>query len=270
VTWILLTNDDGIAAPALIPMARTLGEVAEIRVVAPAEERSWVGKAITRYEPVLVEPVTRSGIRMHSCSGFPADCVQVAIGTMYGEPPALVVSGINLGYNHGTAYIQSSGTVGAALEAGLLGVDGLALSTGVAGDFGRWRRWALSDDSAPMWERLAAVTADLASGMLRAGRRGLTLSVNLPDDASIDTERRLTTVADTGYDALFREEAPGVYVHDYRGGLQNRSAVRGTDVDAAADGVVSITPIRSLSADALPPDLGPLLGIVGSVAGGPP
>lgn len=267
MTWILLTNDDGVDAPALVPMARELGALAPVRVVAPREERSWVGKAITRHEPVLVETVTRGGIEMHSCSGFPADCVQVAIGTMFGEPPALVVSGINLGYNHGTAYIQSSGTVGAALEAGLLGVDGLALSTGVDGDFHRWREWALSAESAPMWGRLAAVTADLASGMLRAGHQGVTLSVNLPDHAGADTERRLTTVADTGYDALFREQAPGVYVHDYRGGLQNRSAVAGTDVDAAADGVISITPVRSISATGLPPAMGPLLGLSGPGGG---
>ena len=259
MTWILLTNDDGIDARSLPPLARALGELAETRVVVPDVERSWIGKAITRYDPVTITPTTVDGVAMHSCSGYPADCVQLGVNTMFDEPPALVVSGINLGYNHGSAYLQSSGTVGAALEATLSGVDGLALSTGVDGNFHEWREWALSDDSLPMWERLAAIAVELADGMLAAGRQDITLSVNLPDDADRTTERRLTTVADTGYDRLFRREDEHTYVHDYRGGLHHRSVVEGTDIAAAADGVIAITPVRTVSGIDLPAALSPLL-----------
>ncbi|MCB2224897.1 MAG: 5'/3'-nucleotidase SurE [Actinobacteria bacterium] len=252
MTWILVTNDDGIDSPALVPLARALQALAPVRVVAPHTERSWIGKAITRYDPVRVEVADHGGIEIHVCSGYPADCVQLGVNTLFDTPPALVVSGINLGYNHGTAYAQSSGTVGAVLEAGLAGVDGLALSTGTGRDFFAWRTRALSAESLPMWERLAAVGADLAATMLEAGPQGATVSVNMPDDADLHTERRLTRVADTGYDRMFREDAPGTYVHDFRGGLHHLSPMDGTDVAAAADGVVAVTPVRPVAAGVLP------------------
>ena len=259
MTWILVTNDDGVDAKALVPLSRALGELAPVRVVAPHIERSWVGKAITRFEPVKVTTIEMDGVEVHSCTGYPADCVQLGVNTLFDTPPALVVSGINLGHNHGSAYLQSSGTVGASLEACLAGVDGLAVSAGVEGDFHTWREWALSDDSLPMWERLAAITADLVSTMLEAGPQGIALSVNYPDDADLETERRLTTVAETGYDSLFREESPGTYTHAYRGGLRHLAALEGTDIAAARDGVVAITPVRTVTGIDLPEALTPLL-----------
>jgi 5'-nucleotidase len=264
MTWILITNDDGIDAQALVPMARAMGEVAPVRVVVPDTERSWVGKAITRYAEVGVEAVMKEGIEMHSCTGFPADCVQLGVTQLFDGPPSLVVSGINLGYNHGLAYIQSSGTVGAALEAHLLGVDAMAMSAGSDGDFATWRAWALGDESRPMWERLAAVAANLAAGMLEAGPTGAVVSVNLPDTADVGTARRFTTVAETGYDGLFREKAPGRYAHEYRGTLAHRASLEGTDIAAAADGLVSITPVRGIGTAIAPAALLARLGVEGA------
>jgi len=265
MTWILVTNDDGIDAAALPPLARAIGEVAPIRVVVPDTERSWIGKAITRDDPIRVESVTRDGIEMFATSGYPADCVQVAINVMFDTPPSLVVSGINLGFNHGTAYLQSSGTVGAVLEAYIGGIDGLALSTGTpngyGGNFRDWRNWALSKDSASMWERLAAISAEMAAGMLQGGHMGVTVNVNFPQDADLTTERRLTTVADTGYGQLFREESPGVYVHDYRGLLHHRSVPDGTDVATVNGGVISVAAVRSISETYMPAPLPSLLGV---------
>jgi len=259
VTWILVTNDDGIDARALVPLARALSEVALVRVVAPDGERSWIGKAITRYQPLHVATVDRDGFEMHSCTGTPADCVQLGVNTMFDEPPSLVVSGINLGYNHGTAYLHTSGTVGAILESHIAGVDGLALSAGGEGDFRTWMKWASSMDSMPMWERLAGIGADLASKMLDAGRLGVAISANLPDDSDLQTERRLTTVAETGYDRLFREEAPGTYVHDYRGGLDHRAPLDGTDIGTVAEGIITVTPVRTIATGGFPDALTPLL-----------
>jgi len=268
MTWILVTNDDGIDARALVPLARAVGEVTPVRVVVPDTERSWIGKAITRNDPIRVEQVTRGGIEMFATSGYPADCVQVAVNAMFDTPPSLVVSGINLGFNHGTAYLQSSGTVGAVLEAYMGGIDGLALSTGTpegyAANFSEWRSWALSEDSLPTWERLAAISAEMAAAMVEAGTMGVTVNVNFPQEADLNTERRLTTVADTGYGRLFREESPGVYVHDYRGALHHRSAPEGTDVDAVARGLVSVTAVRSISEADMPESLPHLLGVAGA------
>ena len=143
MTWVLITNDDGADARSLVPLARQIGATVPVRVVVPHMERSWVGKAITRYENLHVSRLERDGVEIVTTTGYPADCVQLGVNNLFDTPPALVVSGINLGYNHGSSYISTSGTVGAVVEAVTAGVDGLALSTGSKGDFRTWREWAI-------------------------------------------------------------------------------------------------------------------------------
>lgn len=242
-----MTNDDGVDAPALPVLARLLAAHGEVRVVAPDQERSWIGKAITRFDPVRVTEVERGGVAMLAVSGFPADCVQLAAHVLFDSPPALVVSGINLGYNHGGAYVASSGTIGAALEGGIAGIPSLAASAGtLQRPWAEWRPWAETSESLPMWERLGGIVADLAGAMLEAAPPGLVVSANVPDDADLSTERRRTTVAPVAYDRLFGEQEPGVFVHAYAGGLQEIGPMEGSDIEAAMDGVVSISAIRGI------------------------
>ena len=63
VDWILVTNDDGVEVPSLPALARAIATLGPVRVVAPDGERSWVGKAITRFGPVRVEAVERGASR---------------------------------------------------------------------------------------------------------------------------------------------------------------------------------------------------------------
>jgi len=245
MTRILLTNDDGIDAPGLPAFARALAAIAEVLVVVPDRERSWVAKAITRFDPVTVTPMTVGGVDLIATSGFPADCVQLGVHVLSETIPDLVVSGINVGYNHGSAYLQSSGTAGAALEAGIAGVPAIAFSTG--SHTVPWREWKhqiLMPEALPTWERLAVVATRLVEESLRVARPGDVLNVGIPDDATETTTRRLTRVAPSGYDRLFAEQSPGVYVHAYGGLVADPDQMDGTDVAAAADGVISITPIR--------------------------
>ena len=79
---------------------------------------------------------------------------------------------------------------------------------------------------------------------LGVARPGDVLNIGLPDDATGATTRRRTRVAESGYDRLFAEQSPGVYIHSYGGLVQDPTTTDGTDVAAAADGVISITPIR--------------------------
>lgn len=260
--WILVTNDDGIDAPGLAPLARAIGELAPVRVVAPDRERSWVGKAITRFEPVRVEVVERGGVEMHAASGYPADCAQLGIHTLFREPPRLVVSGINVGFNHGSAYLQTSGTIGAALEASISGIDALAFSTqSITRPWREWRPWAMGPDSIEMWERLSAVAAAMTAPVLAAAAPGVLISVNMPDTADPATPRRLTTVASVGYDRLFRRAGEGVFVHDYRGYLNHFSSLAGTDVQAAAEGLISVTALHPAHSVGLPEGLRQALGV---------
>ncbi|HEX7099906.1 MAG TPA: 5'/3'-nucleotidase SurE [Acidimicrobiia bacterium] len=256
---ILLTNDDGIDAPALVPFARSLEQLGDVAVVVPDRERSWVGKAITRFDPVRVEKTSREGVEIYAVSGYPADAVQLGIHALDLPHPDLVVSGINLGYNHGTGFLMSSGTVGAAVEGWISGVPAVAVSTGTmaSGEWREWRRRVMTPEERPSWERLSEVTVFVLRLIEKAGLHAFAdvVSINLPYDATVDTERRVTTLARSGYDRLFARQDDGTYRHEYGGKINQFEAVDGSDIDAAHDGVISITPIRMPAAATVPPEV---------------
>src|SRR5262245_7858262 len=52
---ILLTNDDGIYAPGLAAMQRSLARLGDVSVVAPAVEQSGVGHSITFMSPLMAK-----------------------------------------------------------------------------------------------------------------------------------------------------------------------------------------------------------------------
>lgn len=130
VRRILITNDDGVAAPGLkilVGIAHRLAE--EVWVVAPEHDRSGAGQSISLHDPLRVY---RHGERHFAVSGTPADCVLYALAEWFGEtPPDLVLSGINAGGNIGDS-VQYSGTVGAVLSAEHLGIPAIALSQAFA------------------------------------------------------------------------------------------------------------------------------------------
>jgi 5'-nucleotidase len=257
MSWVLLTNDDGVDSPALVPFARALARNHEVRVVVPDGERSWSGKAITRFEPIRTEEVDRDGVTMVTHTGTPADGVQLGVHALFATPPSLVVSGINLGFNHGAGYVWSSGTVGAAVEGWVSGIPAIALSTGAMVDWEGWRQAARSPGSRRAWDQLASLCATLVDDLADGPVAELAdiVSVNVPWDADPGTRRRVTRVARTGYDRLFGGVGDGIYVHDFGGGITDRGAVAGNDVDAAHDGVISITPLRMPAAAELPDEV---------------
>lgn len=126
VRRILITNDDGVAAPGLKILADIAHRLAEeVWIVAPEHDRSGAGQSISLHDPLRVY---QHGERHFAVSGTPADCVLYALAEWFGEtPPDLVLSGINAGGNIGDS-VQYSGTVGAVLSAEHLGIPGIALS----------------------------------------------------------------------------------------------------------------------------------------------
>lgn len=258
MSWILLANDDGVDSPALAPFARALTALdrGEVRVVAPDDERSWTGKAITRFDPVHVERVERGGVTMWACSGTPADGVQLGIHALFDDgPPALVVSGINLAFNHGAGFVLSSGTVGAATEGWISGLPAIAVSAGtLAMDFGEWRSLTRSEAAREGWEHIAELGAELVAETLDAGLHGLAdvVNINVPWEADATTPRRVTSLARLGYDRLFQPVGEDAYAHDFGGGILEFDSFEGTDVDAANEGWVSITPLRMPETVAVP------------------
>ncbi|MHB1126430.1 MAG: 5'/3'-nucleotidase SurE [Bacillota bacterium] len=127
---ILLTNDDGIAAPGLNALREALcGLASQLFVVAPERERSATGHGITVHKPLRVEEINygENNCQGWSVSGTPADCVKLALDILLPAHPDLVISGINLGANLGTDVLYS-GTVSAAIEGLMAGIPSFAVS----------------------------------------------------------------------------------------------------------------------------------------------
>ena len=126
---ILITNDDGIAAPGLLSAEAIAAELAgpdgEVWVVAPAFEQSGVSHCISYIRPMRLEEIAP---RRFAVEGSPADCVLAGLHeVMAADPPDLVISGVNRGHNvaEDTLY---SGTVGGAMEGALNGARAVAMS----------------------------------------------------------------------------------------------------------------------------------------------
>ena len=125
---ILVTNDDGIDSPGIYALAQALQGVGEVTVVAPNQQQSAVGHALTVAVPLRVHPYERNGKPFgHAVTGTPADCVKLALDAILPERPDIVVSGINHGRNTAVSLIYS-GTVSAATEGTLLGIPSIAIS----------------------------------------------------------------------------------------------------------------------------------------------
>lgn len=121
---ILLTNDDGVHSEGLTALADVLRPLGDIVIVAPMQEASAIGHALTLRRPLRLETIAPN---VYGVDGTPTDCVNIAISTVLRRLPELIVSGINKGWNLGDD-ITYSGTVAGALEAALLGVPSIAVS----------------------------------------------------------------------------------------------------------------------------------------------
>ena len=125
---ILITNDDGIRAPGLLPLAQWAQRLGEVTVFAPKFEQSGKSHGIEIHKSFEVKQVDFApGITAYTVDSTPADCVRYAILGMK-EKFDLVISGINRGLNIGRDVIYS-GTAGAIFEANALGVPAIAFST---------------------------------------------------------------------------------------------------------------------------------------------
>jgi 5'-nucleotidase len=131
---LLLTNDDGIASPGLHALGAhlfTLGY--DVVVAAPDHDMSGAGAAIGRLHADEHIDVRRAPIpeaeelEAFAIAGPPGLAAMVGRLGAFGDPPDVVVSGINTGLNTGHSVLHS-GTVGAALTAANFGGSGLAVS----------------------------------------------------------------------------------------------------------------------------------------------
>jgi 5'-nucleotidase len=172
---VLCSNDDGIEAPYLTALATLIEDFADVLVVAPERQRSAASHAITLHKPLRLTEIKP---RRYALSGTPVDCVYLGILKLCDRPPAVVVSGVNEGYNLGSDVFYS-GTVAAAVEGALRGAAGIACSLAPrAKDPDRAIRFA------------AAVVRAAVSEPIPAGT---VLNVNMPETATDGSTRTMST-----------------------------------------------------------------------------
>ena len=235
---ILLTNDDGINGRGLAYLeaaARRLSD--DIWVVAPAEEQSGAGHSLTLTQPVRLR---KHGDRRFSVTGTPTDAVMLALAhVMKDSPPDLILSGINRGANLGED-VTYSGTVSAAMEGALAGVRSIALSQSYSregmGDtvpFAAAEQWA---------ERVLAPLADFDMDA------GTLINVNfpaLPPDEVKGIRVCRQGIRDYGRLRIVQRTDPRGYEYYWFGlGPMVQTPGHLTDLEAVADGFVSVTPLH--------------------------
>lgn len=233
---ILICNDDGIDAPGIRALAEAMRGLGEVHVVAPVSEQSAIGHAITVRDPVRARPwpfrTSAGEIAAHAVTGTPADCVKLA-DQILPRRPDLVVSGINRGPNTAVNIIYS-GTVSAATEASILGIDAVAFSRCAweDGDYGPAGRYA----------------RQIAQQVLRDSLPpGILLNVNIPALPLADIKGvAATRQARSRWEESFSQRTDPFDEPYYwlSGRFVNLDEGENTDIEAVEDGFVSVTPIH--------------------------
>jgi 5'-nucleotidase len=234
---ILITNDDGVQAPALPILARALAAVGRVTVFAPDHNWSAAGHTKTMHKPLRVnEGALPDGTPLLTTTGTPSDCVGLALLGLVPEPIDLVVSGINNGSNLGED-ITYSGTVAGAMEATVSRLPAIAASQDLTGET------CVAD-----WEFAAQVVADLARRVLERGLPGGSfLNVNFPNLPRPQVQGiELTRLGRRVYrDALIKRLDPKGRPYYWIGGHPPAGEGEpGTDIGALARGYVSVTPLN--------------------------
>jgi 5'-nucleotidase len=225
---ILVTNDDGVHSPGIHALARALAQLGEAVIVAPHVEASAIGHALTLRRPLRLERLSDA---VYEVDGTPTDCVNVALTQLFAQPPDLIVSGINKGYNLGDD-VTYSGTVSGALEGALLGIPSIAVSL---------ERSPGEYDFTPAGE----VAAMMAEAILERGLPGRTfVNINVPPGkpqgirVTVQAKRNHVTTVSERLDPRGR---PYYWIEEGQNDWEPHDQ---SDYQAVKDGYVSITPLQ--------------------------
>src|SRR2546422_47783 len=226
----LVTNDDGIFAPALRRLREALAPLGRVVIVAPDRDQSATSHSLTLHRPFRIRA---HGDDSYSVDGTPTDCVVTAYYGLLDEAPGMVISGINHGPNMGEDVFYS-GTVAAAIEGTLQGAASVAASLVTR---------ELTDFVEP-----ASFMARLVRRVLELGlpARQL-LNVNLPHRPWSEIRGvAVTRLGSRVYrDTLIRKVDPRGRDYYWIGGEDPVWDPReGTDFVAVEAGYISVTPLR--------------------------
>ena len=224
---ILITNDDGIDAPGIRALERSLAPVGRLCTAAPLAEQSATSRRITLRRPLRYE---RLGDGRYGIDGTPCDSVMMAVTLLLDERPGLVVSGINSGPNLGEN-VYYSGTVAAAAEGAKYGIPAIAVSVDRRADI----------DYGPS----ARIAASLAAKVLADGLSpGVVLNVNVPAGAirGVEVTHQCRKISrNVMVETRDPWRRPYYWMHEI---VPLAAAEKGSDYAAIRDGRLSITPLQ--------------------------
>ena len=225
---ILVTNDDGVHSDGIHVLAASLAQLGEVVIVAPHIEASAIGHALTLRRPLRMERLANGA---YEVDGTPTDCVNVALTQLFTDPPDLIVSGINKGYNLGDD-VTYSGTVSGALEGALLGVPSVAVSLE-------------RSSGAYDFTHAAGAAATIAAGVLERGLPPrVFININVPPGVpkgvrvTVQAKRNHVTVVSERLDPRGR---PYYWIEEGQNDWEPHDQ---SDYQAVRDGYVSVTPLQ--------------------------
>jgi 5'-nucleotidase len=231
---VLLTNDDGIYAAGLWALFERFSKIHEVTIVAPDRERSAVGHGITLHMPLRATKVEVNGKgSVYAVSGTPADCIKLSVLELFTEKYDMVISGINPGANVGVN-VNYSGTVAAAKEATLYGMQAIAVS--------------IQGPKCDYYDEAAEFIVNLTEKVMQNPLpQGTFLNVNLPNMPL--NEIAGVKISRQGTNFFYEYFRKGIDPRDrvyYWHGCNPQSNIEHPDIDGQVlcDNYISITPIK--------------------------
>ena len=231
---ILVTNDDGITAPGVRTLIEVMNEIGDVVVLAPDSPQSGMGHAITLDSTIYCENISTDEVPQNEfrCSGTPADCAKMAVSEILDRKPDLCVSGINHG-NNSSINVIYSGTMSAAIEAGIEGIPAIGFSLL---DFS----WNAD------FEPLKPIVKKIAQEVLKNGLPdGVVLNVNFPKVKEFRGLRICRQARANWVEEFDKRVNPqGKEYYWLTGKFVNLDQGEDTDVWALENGFVSIVPVH--------------------------
>lgn len=231
---ILITNDDGIAAPGISNLVEVARELADVIVVAPDAPQSGKGHAVTLSTPLRLHKVSVfKDIEAYECTGTPVDCVKIAMDIVLKDRrPDLCISGINHGSN-ASINILYSGTVSAAMEASVEGTTAIGFSL---------LDYSFDANFEPAKPFIKNIIEDAMDGKFGKGKL---LNVNIPNlpEGSIKGIRYCRQ-GDARWEEEFVESVDprGQKYYWMTGKFVARDTESGSDLEALEAGYISVVP----------------------------
>ncbi len=232
---ILLTNDDGIHARGLKVLAEIAKQFSDdVWIVAPETDQSGQAHSLTLNHPLRARKIDD---KTFAVTGTPTDCVIMALRQLIDGPVDLVLSGVNAGQNIGD-YINYSGTCAAAMEGTLLGVRSIALS----------QAFSFESHRHVPWETVSAHGVEALKKVIDIDLpKDTFVNINFPNcgpDEVVGTKVATQGKFEHGLGIGERADGRGLpyYWLEFIG--KPPEAQPGTDIDALANKLIAVTPVR--------------------------